>query len=139
MAEDYPKRIQNFLFCRGIRYIRRSVQPQTHSPLTSCRQAGTETASFTRVGSLLCGNIIIVGTQAKSWKFVDAVWNAKLEPYSDGYFDLYYDGLLILFSIMVSEREYPPDHNTGDEINLRVFGSTSSKLINWHSIKKHWI
>jgi oligosaccharide reducing-end xylanase len=42
----------------------------------------------------------IIGIQAKSWKFVDAVWNAKLEPYSDGYFDPYYDGLLYLFSLM---------------------------------------
>jgi len=45
----------------------------------------------------------IMGTQAKSWKFIDAVWNAKLEPYSDGYFDPYYDGLLYLFSFNASK------------------------------------
>ena len=48
----------------------------------------------------------IMGTQAKSWKFVDAVWNAKLEPYSDGYFDPYYDGLLYLFSLMHLSGNY---------------------------------
>ena len=48
----------------------------------------------------------IMGTQAKSWKFVDALWNAKLEPYSDGYFDPYYDGLLHLFSIMHLSGNY---------------------------------
>ena len=47
-----------------------------------------------------------MGTQAKSWKFVDAVWNAKLEPYSDGYFDPYYDGLLYLFSLMHLSGNY---------------------------------
>ena len=47
-----------------------------------------------------------MGTQAKSWKFVDAVWNAKLEPYEDGYFDPYYDGLLYLFSLMHLSGNY---------------------------------
>jgi hypothetical protein len=48
----------------------------------------------------------IMGTQTKSWKFVDAVCNAKLEPYSDGYFDPYYDGLLYLFSLMHLSGNY---------------------------------
>ena len=48
----------------------------------------------------------IMGTQENSWKFVDALWNAKLEPYSDGYFDPYYDGLLYLFSIMHLSGNY---------------------------------
>ena len=48
----------------------------------------------------------IMGTQAKSWAFIDAVWNAKLEPYNDGYFDPYYDGLLYLFSLMHLSGNY---------------------------------
>ena len=40
------------------------------------------------------------------WKFVDAVWNAKLEPYEDGYFDPYYDGFLYLFSLMHLSGNY---------------------------------
>ena len=48
----------------------------------------------------------IMGTQENSWKFVDALWNAKLEPYSDGYFDPYYDGMLYLFSIMHLSGNY---------------------------------
>jgi oligosaccharide reducing-end xylanase len=48
----------------------------------------------------------MMGTQAKSWQFVDAVWNAKLEPYEDGYFDPYYDGLLYLFSLMHLSGNY---------------------------------
>ena len=48
----------------------------------------------------------LVGTQAKSWKFIDELWNSKLEPYEDGYFDPYYDGLLYLFSIMHLSGNY---------------------------------
>jgi len=38
--------------------------------------------------------------------FVRALWNAKLEPYEDGYFDPYYDGLLYLFSLMHLSGNY---------------------------------
>jgi oligosaccharide reducing-end xylanase len=48
----------------------------------------------------------IMGTQPKSSLFVDALWNAKLEPYEDGYFDPYYDGLMYLFSLMHLSGKY---------------------------------
>jgi len=32
--------------------------------------------------------------------------NAKFEPYSDGYFDPYYDGLLYLFSLLYLNGKY---------------------------------
>ncbi|MFC7669497.1 hypothetical protein ACFQT0_20630 [Hymenobacter humi] len=35
-----------------------------------------------------------------------ALWNAKLAPYEDGYFDPYYDGLLYLFSLMHLSGKY---------------------------------
>ena len=38
--------------------------------------------------------------------FVHAIWNAKLEPYEDGYFDPYYDGLMYLFSLMHLSGNY---------------------------------
>ncbi|MEI6948149.1 glycosyl hydrolase family 8 [Paraflavisolibacter sp. H34] len=42
--------------------------------------------------------------------FVHALWNAKLEPYEDGYFDPYYDGLLYLFSLMHLSGKYQVIH-----------------------------
>lgn len=42
----------------------------------------------------------------KEFAFVHALWNAKLQPYSDGYFDPYYDGLLYLFSLMHLSGKY---------------------------------
>lgn len=41
-----------------------------------------------------------------NFPFIHALWNAKLEPYSDGYFDPYYDGLLYLFSLMHLSGKY---------------------------------
>jgi oligosaccharide reducing-end xylanase len=40
------------------------------------------------------------------YDFVHALWNAKLEPYEDGYFDPYYDGLLYLFGLMHLSGKY---------------------------------
>jgi oligosaccharide reducing-end xylanase len=48
----------------------------------------------------------MIGNRALSRKFVNALWNAKLEPYEDGYFDPYYDGLLYLFSLMHLSGNY---------------------------------
>ena len=41
-----------------------------------------------------------------NFDFIHALWNAKLEPYNDGYFDPYYDGLLYLFSLMHLSGKY---------------------------------
>jgi oligosaccharide reducing-end xylanase len=41
-----------------------------------------------------------------NFDFVHELWNAKLEPYEDGYFDPYYDGLLYLFSLMHLSGKY---------------------------------
>ncbi|MEO6232554.1 MAG: glycosyl hydrolase family 8 [Ferruginibacter sp.] len=40
------------------------------------------------------------------YDFTHALWNAMLQPYEDGYFDPYYDGLLYLFSIMHLSGNY---------------------------------
>ncbi|MBC6990918.1 glycosyl hydrolase family 8 [Hymenobacter sp. BT491] len=38
--------------------------------------------------------------------FVHALWDAKLAPYEDAYFDPYYDGLLYLFSLLHLSGKY---------------------------------
>lgn len=48
----------------------------------------------------------LMNTDRNSLDFVNALWNAKLEPYTDGYFDPYYDGLLYLFSLMHLSGKY---------------------------------
>ncbi len=104
--QDYCKRIQNFLFCSGIdsfedQYNLDGTLPDFILP------AGGHRALRHSLGLVAASAAAsIMGTQAKSWKFVDALWNAKLEPYSDGYFDPYYDGILYLFSLMHLSGNY---------------------------------
>jgi oligosaccharide reducing-end xylanase len=104
--QDYGRRIQNFLFCRGIDTFEDQFNVDGTLPEFILPAGGYKKLrhSLGLVGASAAASIM--GTQAKSWKFVDAVWNAKLEPYPDGYFDPYYDGLLYLFSLMHLSGNY---------------------------------
>lgn len=48
----------------------------------------------------------LAATHMRSADFVSRLWNAGHEPYDDGYFDAYYDGLLRLFSFMLVSGNY---------------------------------
>jgi oligosaccharide reducing-end xylanase len=104
--KDYSKRIQNFLFCRGIDTFEDQFNVDGTLPTFILQAGGYQKLRHSLGLVSTSAAASIMGTQAKSWKFVDAVWNAKLEPYSDGYFDPYYDGLLYLFSIMHLSGNY---------------------------------
>ena len=104
--KDYAKRIQNFLYCRGIdtfedQFNLDGTLPQWVLPAGKVQKLRHSIGLVATAGSTA-----LMGTQAKSWKFVDELWNAKLEPYEDGYFDPYYDGLLYLFSLMHLSGNY---------------------------------
>ena len=104
--QDYCRRLQNFLYCQGInsfvdQYNLDGTRPKFIMPAGGYRKL-RHSLGFVATAAAAS----IMGTQAKSWKFVDAVWNAKLKPYSDGYFDPYYDGLLYLFSLMHLSGNY---------------------------------
>jgi len=104
--QDYAKRFQTFLFGKGIDVYEDQFNPDGTRP-DFILQAGEFKKLRHSLGLVsTAAAASIMGTQTNSWKFVDAVWNAKLEPYSDGYFDPYYDGLLYLFSIMHLSGKY---------------------------------
>jgi len=42
----------------------------------------------------------------KGYHFVHALWKTKAEPYDDGYFGPYYEGLLYLFSLIHLSGKY---------------------------------
>lgn len=104
--QDYGRRIQNFLFCRGIDTFEDQYNIDGTKPDWILQAGGFQKLRHSLGLVATSAAASMMGTQAKSWKFVDAVWNAKLEPYEDGYFDPYYDGLLYLFSLMHLSGNY---------------------------------
>ena len=104
--QDYAKRLQDFLYSRGIDTFEDQFNQDGTLPDVILQAGGYKKLRHSIGLVATSAATSIMGTQAKSWKFVDALWNAKLEPYSDGYFDPYYDGLLYLFSLMHLSGNY---------------------------------
>jgi oligosaccharide reducing-end xylanase len=104
--QDYGRRIQDFLFCRGMDTFEDQFNVDGTLPEVILPAGGYRKLRHSLGFVSTSAAASLMGTQAKSWKFVDAVWNAKLEPYPDGYFDPYYDGLLYLFSLMHLSGNY---------------------------------
>lgn len=105
---NYGERIQNFFYAQGVddfvdQYRVDGTLPEDDEIL----QAGgfrklrhsIGLVATTAAASLLCSH-------DKKKLFVDALWNARHEPFADGYFDAYYDGLLRLFAFMHLSGNY---------------------------------
>ena len=104
--KDYSRRIQNFLFSRGIDTFEDQFNIDGSLPEWILPAGGYRKLRHSLGLVATSAAASLMGTQTKSWQFVDALWNAKLEPYDDGYFDPYYDGLLYLFSLMHLSGNY---------------------------------
>jgi len=104
--QDYAKRLHNFLYSRGIDTFEDQFNPDGTLPDVILQAGGFKKLRHSLGFVATSAAAALMGTQVKSWKFVDALWNEKLVPYSDGYFDPYYDGLLYLFSIMHLSGNY---------------------------------
>jgi oligosaccharide reducing-end xylanase len=103
---DYINRLHNFLYEQGIDSFVDQFEPDGSPRQNPMRAPGYNGVrhSLGWVSTTAAG--ALMSTQDKGWEFVDQVWNAKLEPYEDGYFDPYYDGLLYLFSLMHLSGNY---------------------------------
>jgi len=104
--QDYCRRIQKFFSDKGVDTFEDQFNVDGSRPDFILQAGGFKKLrhSLGLVSTVAATSMI--GTQAQSKKFVDALWNAKLEPYEDGYFDPYYDGLLYLFSLMHLSGNY---------------------------------
>jgi len=102
--QDYAKRLQTFFRSKGIDTFEDQFNPDGSRP-DSILQAG----GFKKLRHSI-GLVSTVATtemiRKDNFDFVHALWNEKLEPYSDGYFDPYYDGFLYLFSLMHLSGKY---------------------------------
>lgn len=101
--QSYAKRFQGFLKSRGMDTFEDQFNQDGSKPEYILQAGGFQK---------LRHSIGLIGTAASTnlmnpdKDFVYALWNAKLEPYEDGYFDPYYDGLLYLFSLMHLSGKY---------------------------------
>lgn len=102
--QDYAKRIQTFFHSKGIDTFEDQFNPDGSKP-DSILQAGGFKKLRHSIGLLatVASTEII---RKDNFDFVHALWNAKLEPYSDGYFDPYYDGLMYMLSLMHLSGKY---------------------------------
>lgn len=102
--KEYATRIQKFFRSEGINDFGDQFNMDGTRP-DSILQAG----GFKKLRHSL-GLMATLATttmiNANSYDFVHALWKAKLEPYDDGYFDPYYDGLLYLFGLMHLAGKY---------------------------------
>ena len=71
-------------------------------------QAGTEYKALRHSTGLVAtaAAVSLVCTHNKSREFVERLWNLENKPYTDGFFDAYYDGLLRLFAFMHLSGNY---------------------------------
>lgn len=102
--QDYAKRIQTFFRSKGIDTFEDQFNPDGTRP-DSILQAGGFKKLRHSIG--LAATVATTEIIRKdNYDFVHALWNEKLQPYEDGYFDPYYDGLLYLFSLMHLSGKY---------------------------------
>ena len=105
---QYGEKIQNFFYSQGVDTFLDQYRPDGTLPegneilgaggFRKLRHSIGLVAT-TAAASVMCSH-------EKSKEFVDAIWNAKHEPFDDGYFDAYYDGLLRLFAFMHLSGNY---------------------------------
>ncbi len=103
---NYADKIQDFFYSEGIDTYVDQYQIDG-KPVEKVLRAGEHESlrhSVGLVGTL--GAISLAATDPKSREFAQRLWVSKHEPYEDGYFDAYYDGLLRLFSFMLLSGNY---------------------------------
>jgi oligosaccharide reducing-end xylanase len=97
---EYGNKIQDFLYQQGIDRFpdQYNVDGTT---VKDTLQAGGYKALRHSLGLVASAAAVsITATHGIRKEFINELWNAQHKPYSDGYFDAYYDGLLHLFAFM---------------------------------------
>ena len=104
--QEYGNKIQDFLYSQGIDTFVDQYNVDGTQVKDTLGAGGYKAlrhslglVATSAAASLMC-------THEKSREFVDKLWNARHEPYEDGYFDAYYDGLLRLFAFMHLSGNY---------------------------------
>lgn len=104
--QAYAKRFQNFLRSKGINDFDDQFNTDGTTPEFVLPAGGVKKLrhSLGLVSTAAAASLMI--TDNTKFDFVRPLWEAKLEPYADNYFDPYYDGLLYVFSLMHLSGQY---------------------------------
>lgn len=110
---EYADKIQDFFRSQGIdSYV--DQYKIDGSPVDNVLRAGEHQSLRHSVGLVsTLGAASLAATDPDCRDFASRLWDSKHEPYEDGYFDAYYDGLLRLFSFMLLSGNYqmiPPSN-----------------------------
>ncbi len=105
--QHYANTIQNFLYSKGLDDFVDQYNVDG-TMVTDTLQAGDYKKGLRHSIGLLATSAAasLVSTHLKGREFVERLWNARHEPYEDGFFDAYYDGLLRLFAFMHLSGNY---------------------------------
>lgn len=103
--ENFAGLLQGFLKSQGMETFVDQYNPDGTKPDFILQAGGFQKLRHS-LGFVATSASLSLMNQGKNMDFVNALWNAKLEPYADGYFDPYYDGLLYLFSLMHLSGKY---------------------------------
>ena len=102
----YADKIQDFFYSQGIDEFVDQYKTDG-SQVERILGAGEHQALRHSLGLVsTLGAVSMAATDPKSREFAERVWDSRHEPYEDGYFDAYYDGLLRLFSFMLLSGNY---------------------------------
>ena len=103
--QQYAQRFQGFLRRKGLTTFEDQFNVDGSRP-DFILPAGNVKKLRHSLGLVATSAAASLMRQDQELAFVRALWNAKLEPYEDGYFDPYYDGILYLFSLMHLSGKY---------------------------------
>jgi len=104
--QQYAQRLQSFLRAKGLNTFEDQFNMDGSRP-NFILPAGKVTKLRHSLGLVATSAAAsLMSPDANRLDFVHALWNAKLAPYEDGYFDPYYDGLLYLFSLLHLSGKY---------------------------------
>jgi oligosaccharide reducing-end xylanase len=104
--QEYAAHFQHFLLSKGIDSFEDQFNVDGSTPDFILPAGGVRKLrhSLGLVATAAATTLIL--NDYHDFVFVHALWNAKLERYTDGYFDPYYDGLLYLFALMHLSGRY---------------------------------
>ena len=103
--QQYARRFQGFLRSKGLHTFEDQFNVDGSRP-SFLIPAGSVMKLRHSLGLVSTSAAASLMGQDPQLAFVHALWEAKLAPYSDGYFDPYYDGILYLFSLLHLSGKY---------------------------------